>query len=128
MDADFLSVAKNGSLKGIDIPLGTSRQDVIGKLGEPDEIGTVHTEFLRYGDTYFYIWGPAPVVGVIDTKITVPPAKIKEMLGQPDFDGMSEAGVAEYVVGYEVGSYYLYFKYKNPDAQEGILRFKNPRG
>jgi hypothetical protein len=43
LDRDFISKAAQGSLHGIYIPLGTSKQELIQKKGQPDETGTSHT-------------------------------------------------------------------------------------
>ena len=81
-EIDFLSAAKQGKLNGIEIPLGTSRQDLLNILGEPDEIGKVTAPYLKYADTTFYL--KDDVVNVIGVKIELPADKIKELLGTPD--------------------------------------------
>ena len=106
-EIDFLSAAKQGKLNGIEIPLGTSRQDLLNILGEPDEIGKVTAPYLKYADTTFYL--KDDVVNVIGVKIELPADKIKELLGTPDLDGMSDAGTTEYIVGYDDDPYYLFF-------------------
>lgn len=124
-EIDFLSAAKQGRLNGIEIPLGTSKQDLLNILGEPDEIGKVTAPYLKYADTTFYF--KDDVVNVIDVKIELPTDKIKELLGTPDLDGMSDAGTTEYIVGYDVDPYYLFFRYSSKEAETGRLTFKNPR-
>lgn len=123
-EIDFLSAAKQGKLNGIEIPLGTSRQDLLNILGEPDEIGKVTAPYLKYADTTFYL--KDDVVNVIGVKIELPADKIKELLGTPDLDGMSDAGTTEYIVGYDVDPYYLFFRYSSKEAETGRLTFKNP--
>ncbi|MGI6307508.1 MAG: stalk domain-containing protein [Dethiobacteria bacterium] len=123
---NFLSAAKQGKLNGIEIPLGTSKQDLLNILGEPDEIGKVTAPYLKYADTTFYL--KDDVVNVIDVKIELPTDKIKELLGTPDLDGISDAGTTEYIVGYDVDPYYLFFRYSSKEAETGRLTFKNPRG
>ena len=51
---DFLSAAKQGRLNGIEIPLGTSKQDLLNILGEPDETGKIHihTPYLKYAKNF----------------------------------------------------------------------------
>lgn len=123
---EFLTIASQGKLKGIEVPLGTSKQELLSILGEPDETGVGNAPYLKYSHTTFYLKDDR--VNVIDVGIDLSPAKIKELLGKPDSDGMSDAGVTEYVIGYSAGPYYLYFKYSAQDAEMGTLRFKNPKG
>ena len=68
------------------------------------------------------------VYAIIDVKIELPADKIKELLGIPDLDGMSDAGTTEYIVGYDVDPYYLFFRYSSEEAETGRLTFKNHRG
>lgn len=123
---EFLSIASQGKLNGIEVPLGTTKQDLLNILGEPDEMGEGNTPYVKYSRTTFYLKDDR--VNVIDVGIDISPAKIKELLGKPDSDGMSDAGVTEYVVGYNAGSYFLFFKYSSQNADSGTLRFKNPKG
>jgi hypothetical protein len=124
---DFLSAAKQGKLNGIKIPLGTSKQNLLNILGEPNKTGKIHihTPYLKYAHTTFYL--KDDVVNVIDVKIELSIDKIKELLGTPDLDGMSDAGTTEYIVGYDVDPYYLFFRYSSKEAETGRLTFKNPR-
>ncbi|MDF2923924.1 MAG: hypothetical protein K0R57_2838 [Paenibacillaceae bacterium] len=122
----FLSAAQQGKLNGISIPLGTPKQQLLNILGEPDEIGKLNSPFLKYGNTTFYLLDDT--VNVIQVKIDLSTSKIKDLLGNPDLDGWSDAGTTEYIVGYDVDPYYLYFKYSSKEAETGTLLFKNPKG
>ncbi len=122
---DFLSAAKQGRLNGIGIPLGTSKQDLLRILGNPDENGKVTAPYLRYADATFYL--KDDLVNVIDVKVELPAGKIKRMLGTPDLNGMSDVGITEYIVGYDVDPYYLFFRYSSKEAGTGRLTFKNPK-
>lgn len=122
----FLSTAQQGTLNGISIPLGTSKQQLLNILGKPDETGELHSPFLKYGNTTFYLVNDA--VNVIEVKVDLSIKQLKNVLGKPELDGLSDAGTTEYVVGYNVEPYYLYFKYNSTEAETGTLLFKNPKG
>lgn len=127
IDQDFVQIASEGKLKGIEIELGIPRAKIIEKLGQPEMIGMRNAEYLNYSNCYFYI-GDGERVGVIDVEIDLSVKKVKELLGKPHYEGWSEAGYKEYVLGYEAKEYYLYFKFANEMSTSGVLRFKNPRG
>lgn len=123
---ELLSAASQGKLNGIEVALGLTKQEMFALLGEPDETGKVHSTYYRYADTTFYL-NNDEFVNVIEVSIDIAANKIKELLGTPHSDGMSDAGWVEYVVGYDVEPNYLYFKYTSKDAETGKLLFKNPR-
>lgn len=123
---EFLSAAQQGKLSGVAIPLGSAKQQLLNILGEPDETGKINSPFLKYGDTTFFLLNDA--VNAIEVKVDLSIDKIKDLLGNPDLDGWSDAGTTEYIVGYNVEPYYLYFKYSSTEAETGTLLFKNPNG
>lgn len=119
--------AGNRMIVWLDAVIGISKQTLLEAWGEPDEIGQEHVEYLRYGPAHFYIW-EGDRVGVIDVVFKGTADDVRGKLGVPAFDGASEAGVDEYMLGYETGRSYLYFKYTDKNADHGVLRFKNPHG
>jgi hypothetical protein len=38
-------------------------------------------------------------------------------VGTPDLNGMSDAGTTEYIVGYDVDPYYLFFRYSSKEPK-----------
>ncbi|PZE19866.1 stalk domain-containing protein [Paenibacillus xerothermodurans] len=126
VDKELISIASQGKLQGIDIPLGTSKEELINKLGEPDSIKKANSEEYKYGRTTFYIY--RDTVNVIDAELDLSPAEVKSILGKPHIDGMSDAGVTQYLVGYEADPNYLCFSYTSEESKSGVLRLKNPKG
>lgn len=125
MTKELLSIAQLGKLDGIELPLGATKEDILNTLGEPDQQGEDNAVFYKYGKSTFYLVEDILIGIAVEHDFSV--AKVKSILGTPDLDGMSDAGVTEYVVGYETGSYYLYFTYPSEGATTGKLLFKNPR-
>ncbi|WP_159881549.1 DUF4309 domain-containing protein [Paenibacillus puerhi] len=121
---DFISIATQGKINGIDIPLGMSKEDVIKNLGEPDEIGKEHTEYLKYSATKFFIHDNSVLSIETELPLSLSPKEIKDKLGHPDADEMSDIGPSEYLVGYRTGDYYLYFKFKTNGLQTKTLLLK----
>lgn len=123
LENDLLDFAKDGRLKGIQVALDTTREDVEEAYGKPDHLQTEHgNPVLKYGNCYFYIWEDR--IGVIDVSIPYSVKDVKDIMGQPDYEGESDAGFDEYVLGYQASDYYLYFKYLNEEATSGVIRFK----
>lgn len=123
LDTDLLETAKKGQLKGISVNLSSSKSKLEESYGKPDETGFYNADYLKYDNCYFYIWDEDKI-GVIDIKINFTVEKVREVLGKPDFEGKSDAGFDEYVLGYKAEENYLYFKYKDKDSTTGVLRFK----
>lgn len=126
IDDSFLSAAQQGTLNGISVPIGTSKQQLLSTLGEPDETGELHSPFLKYGNTTFYLLNDT--VNVMEVKVDLSINKLKGVLGNPESEGLDDAGTTNYVVGYNVEPYYLYFSYNSKEAGTGTLLFKNPKG
>lgn len=122
LESDLLDFAKEGRLKGIQVALDTTREHLENVYGKPDQIGTDHGPYLNYDNCYFYIWDNS--VGVIGIKLPYSVNEIKDIMGEPDYEGEPDAGFDEYVLGYQASEYYLFFKYRNEDATSGVLRFK----
>ncbi|WP_166542101.1 DUF4309 domain-containing protein [Paenibacillus lutrae] len=125
LDQDFIAEASKGKLKGIEIELNTSKRELLKKWGVPDEIGEVHSEFYRYGNVTLY-FSADDVVHVIDVKLDLAPAQVRTVMGKADYDGISEGGYEEYMLGYKAGINYLYFTFQEENSTSGKLRFKNP--
>lgn len=125
MTKKLLSIARLGKLDGIDLPLGATKEDILNALGEPDQQGEEHSIFLKYGKTTFYL--DEDILITIGVENDLSATQIKSILGPPDMDGLSDAGTTEYVLGYETGSYYLFFAYPLADSPTGRILFKNPR-
>jgi hypothetical protein len=125
LDLDFINFAKKGRLKGLEIDLFSKQEQVEDIYGEPITTGFDNAKYLQYGDCFFYIWNEGEI-GVIDIKNNYSVTEVKNILGNPDYEGNPDAGFDEYVLGYKAGEYYLYFKYSKPDSKYGLLRFKKP--
>lgn len=123
LDKDLLDTGEKGQLKGLNVNLSSSKSELKEAYREPDEIGFENVEYLKYDNCFFYIWDQDKI-GVIDILVNFSVEQVKEILGTPDFEGISDAGYDEYGLSYQTGEYYLYFSYENKESTEGVFRIK----
>lgn len=90
----FLAGIENGTLLDIELPLGTTREELLAARGEPISLGSYEGgNFYEYDDVTFFINPETDKVVAIakpikEMKLTM--EDIKYQLGSPDFEGMNE--------------------------------------
>jgi hypothetical protein len=120
LDKEFLTVASEGKIKGIEFGIGANKNDVIQDWGEPHQIGSWQTEFYRWHSYYFFFWKPVENAGAIRVNGNVIPYRLNEVrdiIGEPLAEGEGVDGGWSYV--YQAGDYQVFF---NADSKEGQIR------
>ncbi|WP_160647952.1 DUF4309 domain-containing protein [Chengkuizengella marina] len=123
VDSNLLELAKSGELPGIDISIGMSKQEILNSFGKPDLIGKMHTIYYKYDGCIFY-FGTGDQIGVMDIKLNMSPSQLKEIIGEPDFEGISPIDSYYSLIYSLENNYMFYIDYKTKDSPEGMLRYK----
>ncbi|MBD0382874.1 stalk domain-containing protein [Paenibacillus sedimenti] len=123
LDKDFLIIASQGKIKGIEFGIGSNKNELIQKWGEPHEIGTWSTEFYRWHSYHFFFWEPDGNAGSIRVSGNVIPYRLNEIrdfIGEPLDEGEGVDGGWSYV--YHAGDYQVFF---TADSKESQIRYLN---
>ncbi|MFS1512466.1 hypothetical protein VQL36_08530 [Chengkuizengella sp. SCS-71B] len=123
VDSNLLEQSKSGQLPGIDISIGMSKQEILNLFGMPDLIGEMHTIYYKYDGCIFY-FGSGDQIGVMDIKMNMSPIQLKEIIGEPDFEGISPIDSYYSLIYSLENGYMFYIDYKTKDSHEGMLRYK----
>jgi hypothetical protein len=126
LNADFLSTATEGKLLGIEFGIGSAKEDVFQKWGEPHRMGKRQVGFYAWFDYNYFFSGPNETVGAIGVSgetVRYSVEEVKKALGQPKYEGLSmiEAG---WEMSYKVGEYVLFFSADRKDGNVHYMTFK----
>lgn len=124
LDRQLFTQGRQGILNGIKVPLGASESKLMEVLGEPDDTGRVHTPYLKYQDTTFYLDPAGGTVNVMEVRLPFSPHQVKAILGNPDVEEESQSGYSGHILVYYTGAYTQIYRYSSKNAAEGTLLFK----
>ena len=122
LDKDFLASASEGKINGIEFGIGSNKNDVIQKWGEPQKTGSWQTKYYSWFDYYYFFGNPDESVSAIriggDTiKCTVD--ELKKAIGEPKDEGVNDIESGWYLY-YEAGEYQVFF---NADTKNGVIKY-----
>jgi len=120
LDNNFLAFASKGQLEGFAVKIGSSRQDILTKLGQPDETGTENSEYFTYRDCASFYFDDQKYVSAITVdgkEIGFTNTQLTDLLKKPLSEGADEEDGGYYIL-YETEKYQLYF---NSETKDGVI-------
>lgn len=136
VDKSFLSLAKQGKIKGTraQLGIGMTLHDIMNIYGTPDEqlyldggLGSVYDEFIYFVDSYNDLNENDRTLNTIEVwgtdAINMTMNQIKSTIGKPAYEGWSEYD-NEYVIEYITGNYKVGFFSKSRNSKPYRLMLK----
>ncbi len=119
IDFSWIEKGFKGQLVDTDLPVGTSKEELLAQKGEPLDTGWYEGGlFYQYEEETYFIHPDREVVVAIAkpiSKLELNVQDVKKALGNPDIDELNEME-GLWMIEYKIGNYRLMFEAEEQDG------------